>query len=83
LQGRREIFSHVSSSIWSEYSRIEKSLPHAVQRMLTVRQPIRSSTSLPQDLQFIETSREQETGASTQESGEKESYNQEESSPGF
>jgi hypothetical protein len=56
LQGRREIFSHVSASIWSEYSLIEKSLPHTVQRKVMVRQPIRSSTSLPQDLHFIETS---------------------------
>jgi len=30
-----------------------KFLPHDVQRSVTVRQPIRSSTFLPQTLQFI------------------------------
>jgi hypothetical protein len=56
LQGRREIFSHISSSIWSEYSLIEKTLPHDVQRNDTSRQPIRSSTFLPQNLHFIKAS---------------------------
>jgi hypothetical protein len=75
LLGRREIFSQVSSSIWSEYSLIENSLPHAVQRNVTALQPIRSSTFLPQVLHFIRTSnKKQETGASTQESGEKACY---------
>jgi len=53
LLGRREIFSQVSSSISSLKSLIVNSLPHPVQRKVTVRQPMRSSTGLLQTLQFI------------------------------
>jgi hypothetical protein len=60
LLGRREIFSQVSSSIWSEYSLIENSLPHAVQRKVMARQPIRSSTFLPQVLHFMKASNQEQ-----------------------
>ncbi len=68
LQGRREIFSQVSSSICSAYSLIENSLPHAVQQNSTLRQPTRSSTSFLQILHFIKNLVMQESGASSQES---------------
>jgi len=45
--------SHIASSISLMYSWIEKSLPHAVQRKVTVRQPKWSSTGLLQTLHFI------------------------------
>jgi len=56
LQGRWEICSHVFSSNWSIYSLTGKSLPHDVQRTVTVRQPIRRNASPPHIVHFITTS---------------------------
>jgi hypothetical protein len=53
LQGRREIISHMFSSSSPLYSLIEKSLPHTVQRMVTVRQPKWSAASLPQAMHVM------------------------------
>jgi hypothetical protein len=55
LEGRRAIFSHVSSSSSSRYSLTGNSLPHDVQRMVTAFQPILRTTSLLHALHFINT----------------------------
>ena len=62
LQGRWEMRSQAPSSSSSRYSRTGYSVPHDVQRRITVVQPTLSTTFLPQDLHFIRTpgSRESE-----------------------
>ena len=64
--------SQASSSSSFRYSRTGYSLPHAVQRRETARQPTFSTTSLPQDLHVISTLRSQESEYRRQENDGKD-----------